>query len=61
MPRTSRKLSSSDSISRVSAVRASLVDSYEGSSNFVRRMEQAWDRCAVSTVKEQDLEPIGHT
>ncbi|GKU92007.1 hypothetical protein SLEP1_g5795 [Rubroshorea leprosula] len=28
--------------SRVSGVRASTVDSYESSSNFVKRMEQAW-------------------
>ncbi|KDP33492.1 hypothetical protein JCGZ_07063 [Jatropha curcas] len=30
------------STSRVSLVRASMVDSYESSSNFARRMEQAW-------------------
>ncbi|KAL5559628.1 hypothetical protein UlMin_035839 [Ulmus minor] len=28
--------------SRVSGVRASMVDSYESSSNFIKRMEQAW-------------------
>ncbi|KAF3446162.1 hypothetical protein FNV43_RR11341 [Rhamnella rubrinervis] len=28
--------------SRVCGVRASMVDSYESSSNFVKRMEQAW-------------------
>ncbi|XP_021889402.1 uncharacterized protein LOC110808270 [Carica papaya] len=35
-------LHSASASSRVSLVRASVVDSYESSSDFVKRMEQAW-------------------